>query len=380
MTMLKNIQACKRCLNDSFDQQIEFDDEGICNYCKRYDYEMANFYHVNDNGDKKFKKIVSEIKKKSSKKYDCIIGLSGGVDSTYLAYLLKQYDINALAVHVDAGWNTELSVANIQKIIDYTGFDLETIVIEWDELRRLQLACLKAEIMNQDIPQDHAFFASLYNTAIKEGIKYVFTGSNMQTEGMVGYYGHNAMDSRYLRDVFKKYGYGRLKRYPSVSFLKLYFLIPFVYKIKVIKPFNFLGYDKEEENKVLINEVGYKPYKYKHGESVWTRFFQDYMLVEKFNFDKRKTHLSSQLLQNKITRDDAIDILSKPAYDKTTFDYDCDYIARKLEIPLEEFVAYLSYKGFDPKNFTSNDNIYRKLKKIQKIFEKLTNIKLSNYS
>jgi hypothetical protein len=265
MTTNKNIKGCKRCLNDSYDQKIVFDDYGVCNYCKRYDDEMKNFYHVDKNGEKKFLDIVSNIKKNKKNKYDCVLGLSGGVDSTYLAFLLKKYNLNALAVHVDAGWNTELSVTNIQKIIDYTGFDLETVVIEWDEVRRLQIACLKAEIMNQDIPQDHAFFASLYNIAIKEDIKYVLTGSNMQTEGMIGYYGHNAMDSRYIKDVFKKYGSGRLKKYPTINFFKLYLLIPFIYKIKVIKPFNYIGYNKDEATQTLINEVDYKPYKYKHG-------------------------------------------------------------------------------------------------------------------
>ena len=218
--MNKNIKSCKRCLNDSYDQQIVFDEDGICNYCKRYDEEMKNFYHAYNNGETKFQNIILDIKKNTKKKYDCIIGLSGGVDSTYLAYLLKKYDIKVLAVHIDAGWNTELSVSNIQKIIDYTGFDLETVVIEWDEIKRLQVAFLKAEIMNQDIPQDHAFFASLYNTAIKEEIKYVFTGSNMQTEGMVGYYGHNAMDSRYLKDVFKKFGTGKLQKYQIINLYK----------------------------------------------------------------------------------------------------------------------------------------------------------------
>jgi len=378
--MNKNIKSCKRCLNDSYDQQIVFDEDGICNYCKRYDEEMKNFYHAYNNGETKFQNIILDIKKNTKKKYDCIIGLSGGVDSTYLAYLLKKYDIKVLAVHVDAGWNTELSVSNIQKIIDYTGFDLETVVIEWDEIKRLQVAFLKAEIMNQDIPQDHAFFASLYNTAIKEEIKYVFTGSNMQTEGMVGYYGHNAMDSRYLKDVFKKFGTGKLQKYPIINFFKLYFLIPFIYKIRVIKPFNYLGYDKEKATQILIDKVGYKPYKYKHGESVWTRFFQDYMLVNKFDFDKRKTHLSAQMLINLISKDEAREILRTPAYNMEHFQHDSDYIARKLEITPNEFKSYLKHKGLDSNFFLSNNNIYKVLKKLQSIIERITKKKISNYS
>jgi len=378
--MNKNIKSCKRCLNDSYDQQIVFDEDGICNYCKRYDEEMKNFYHAYNNGETKFQNIILDIKKNTKKKYDCIIGLSGGVDSTYLAYLLKKYDIKVLAVHIDAGWNTELSVSNIQKIIDYTGFDLETVVIEWDEIKRLQVAFLKAEIMNQDIPQDHAFFASLYNTAIKEEIKYVFTGSNMQTEGMVGYYGHNAMDSRYLKDVFKKFGTGKLQKYPIINFFKLYFLIPFIYKIRVIKPFNYLGYDKEKATQILIDKVGYKPYKYKHGESVWTRFFQDYMLVNKFDFDKRKTHLSAQMLINLISKDEAREILRTPAYNMEHFQHDSDYIARKLEITPNEFKSYLKHKGLDPNFFLSNNNIYKVLKKLQSIIERITKKKISNYS
>lgn len=379
MTIHKNIKKCSRCLSDSYDQFILFDNNGVCNYCKKYDIEMKSSYHVNNNGEEKFNKIISRIKNNKTKKYDCIIGLSGGVDSTYLAYILKEYDINALAVHVDAGWNTELSVSNIQKIIDYTGFDLETIVIEWDEIRRLQIACLKAEIMNQDIPQDHIFFTSLYDVAIKEGIKHILTGSNLQTEGMTGYFGHNNMDSRYLRDVFRTFGTGRLQSYKTTSFFKLYFLIPFIYKIKTIKPFNYLDYDKEMATKVLKNNVGYKPYKYKHGESVWTRFFQDYLLVNKFNYDKRKTHLSSLLLQNKISRSSAQSILSEPGYDISNYNYDVDYIARKLEIPIKEFESYLGFKGKDPKHFKNNNYLYRILKKIKDMIEQIFATKLSNY-
>jgi len=382
MTTNKNKQTCSRCLSDSDDQFIKFDEAGICNYCYKYDLEMENSYHVNNNGTKKFKNIIKNIKNiKNNKKqkYDCIIGLSGGVDSTYLAYLLKEYDINALAVHVDAGWNTELSVFNIQKTIDYTGFDLETVVIEWDEIRRLQIAFLKSEVMNQDIPQDHIFFTSLYNIAIKENIKYILTGSNLQTEGMTGYFGHNNMDSRYLKDIFKKYGTGRLISYKTTSFFRLYFLIPFIFKIKTIKPFNYLSYDKDKATKILQNDIGYKPYKYKHGESVWTRFFQDYLLVNKFNFDKRKTHLSSLVLQKKLEKAEAIKILGKPAYDMRNFQYDSSYIARKLEIPVEEFHSYLEYQGKDNKSFKNNTKIYNFLSKIKHLVEKVFSLKISNY-
>ena len=375
-----DFQRCNSCINDTYDQGISFDTLGVCNYCKQYAEDRENLLFQDKDGVSRFKKIVEEIKDNTNKHYDCVIGLSGGVDSTFLAYKLKEYDLRVLAVHVDGGWNTELSVSNIEKILEYTKFDLETVVIEWGEMRDLQLSYLRAGIMNQDIPQDHAFFAGLYNTAIKLGIKYVFTGSNLQTEGLMGYFGHNAMDKTYLEDVFSKNSNGRLKKYPRVSFFQYYFLIPFWYKVKVIKPFNYLGYNKDKATDILVEEVSYQKYKHKHGESVWTRFFQDYYLPKKFNFDKRKTHLSSQVFNGDITREEALKAVEISNYDLSDLEFDCDYIARKLEVDIEEFKSFLDPADSDPKIFKTQTRKYLLLKKVQRILQKALGKKLSNYS
>ena len=380
MTIHKEIIVCKRCLSDSNDQRITFDDDGICNFCERYDIDKENFYFVDKNGKEKFSEIVNKIKKNANGPYDCIMGLSGGVDSTYLAYLLKEFDLNVLAVHVDAGWNTEIAVGNIQKIIKYTGYDLETIVLEWGDIRSLQVACLRAQIMNQDIVQDHAFFSALYKLAKDLKIGYVMTGSNMQTEGVWGYYGHSAMDSKYLKNVFKKFGKGKVKNYPFTNFLNYYFFYPYFHKIKPLKPFNYLGYNKTEAQLALIEKVGYTPYKYKHGESVWTRFFQDYYLIKKFNYDKRKIHLSSQLFNGDMSRSEALNVLKEDPYDYALFDYDVSYISRKLELSVEEFLSLLNPLEKDPPDFKSNERLYKFIKFLQKVVEKALPVKLSNYS
>ncbi len=380
MTTNNELETCKNCLNDSLDQGFRLNEDGICNYCERYQIDKDSFFFVDRGGDKKFKKIVENIKEQNNSNYDCIIGLSGGVDSSYLAYKLKEYDLRVLAIHVDAGWNTETAVGNIQKVIEYTNFDLETLVLEWDEVRRLQLALLKGEVMNQDIAQDHAFFAALYKYAIKSKTKFVFTGSNMQTEGVWGYYGRSAMDKTYLKDVFKKYGAGTLPTYPTLGFFSYYFLIPYIYKINVVKPFNYLGYDKEYATNILRDKIGYKVYKYKHGESIWTRFFQDYILPTKFNYDKRKIHLSAQLFNGDISRADAIKVLNEEPYDQKYYDYDCDYISRKLEISKDEFQSYLKPIEKDPDTFKTNESIYKSLKFAQKLIEKILGFKISNYS
>lgn len=380
MNTSNSYKVCQRCLSDSKDFKIVFNQNGICNYCEDYFIEKEKSYYVDRGGDKIFLEIVNEIKSHSKGKYDCILGLSGGVDSSYLAYKLKEYDLNILAVHVDAGWNTEISVSNIKKVLDYTKFDLETIVLEWDEIRRLQLACLEAGIMNQDIVQDHAFFSSLYRFAKDQNISYVFNGSNIQTEGVKGYFGHNNMDDTYLKDIFRKHGKNKIQHYPYMGFFEYYFLIPFIHKVKIIKPFHYLEYNKMEAERILNKEIGYTSYKYKHGESVWTRFFQDMYLPKKFNYDKRKAHLSSQIFSNQLTREDAIKQLAEDAYDMDLFEYDVSYISRKLEIDREKFLSLLDPSDFDPNHFKTNDFIYSTMKKIQIFLQKILNLNISNYS
>ena len=314
----KNYQICSRCIMDTTDPDISFDENGVCNHCKEFDEVTSKGWFPNEEGAEKLKIIYEKIKRENAQKdYDCILGLSGGVDSSYLALKLFEAGIRPLVVHVDGGWNSELAVQNIENIVNYCGWHLHTIVIDWEEMKDLQLSYLKSGIANQDVPQDHAFFASLYHFATKYGVNYVISGGNLATESIFPKAWHwSAMDANNLRAIHKKFGTKKLKTYKTIGFYELYFYYPFIKKMKTIRPLNFMPYIKREALQELKEKIGYKEYARKHGESVFTKFFQNYWLPMKFGYDKRKPHLSSLIVANQMTREEALKELAKPLYDE----------------------------------------------------------------
>lgn len=359
---------------DTSDPDITFDEKGICNHCNDFEHRLKPHWMPNELGKKKLDELVAKIKEDTkNERYNCIIGLSGGVDSSYLAYVAKKkLGLNPLAVHVDAGWNSDEAVSNIENLTKRLEIDLHTIVINWEEMKGLQLAFFKANVPNQDIPQDHAFFAGLYNYATKFNIKYVLNGSNLATESILPTsWGYNAMDSKHILDINQRFGSEPLRTFPLVSFFKYYIYYPHIKKMTVIKPLNYMHYNKDEAIKFMQDELGWKYYGGKHYESRFTKFFQSYYLPVKFGFDKRRAHLSSLIVSGQMSRDEALKELEKLSYNPNTIENDMTFVAKKLGISLEDFKDIISRPNKAHSDYGSNDSLVKVSKKIKSALSKL---------
>lgn len=352
-------QMCTRCVMDTSDPTITFDAEGVCNYCRYYDQVVVpSRWFPNAEGRRKLEAIVAEMKAAGKgKEYDCILGLSGGVDSAYLAYIAKEeLGLRPLAVHVDAGWNSELAVKNIENIVKTLGIDLHTYVVNWEEVRDLQLAYLKASIANQDVVQDHAFFAKLYQEATQKGIRFVLSGGNYATESILpSSWGYNAMDAKQIRAIHKQFGTGKLKDYPTIGFLEYYLVNPYLRKMRVVRPLDYWPYNKAEALKLLEEKLGFRYYGGKHYESRFTKFFQGYYLPRKFGYDKRRAHLSSLIVSGQTTREAALAELEQPAYPPAELAEDLAFVSKKLGISEEELERLIQQPN---KSFEDYPNSY----------------------
>lgn len=338
-------QMCVRCIMDTSDPEITFDEEGVCSHCHTFDDSLGKTWLPNGEGRKILDGMIAEIKKAGQgKEYDCALGLSGGVDSSYLAYLaVKDFGLRPLAVHVDGGWNSPEAVRNIENIVKALDIDLFTYVIDWEEMRDLQAAFLKAGVANQDTPQDHAFFAKLFEFAVKNDIKYVLSGHNIATESVLPTaWGYNPRDDRQIKGIHKRFGSGKLKTFPIASIFKYFIYFPHIKGMKVLNPLNYVPYDKAKAMDVLKGELGWRYYGGKHFESRFTKFFQAYWLPEKFGFDKRRAHLSSLILSGQISREEALTEIEKPAYPPEQFEEDKEFIRKKLGFGAEEFEALMT--------------------------------------
>lgn len=368
-------QMCSKTVMDTSDPDIYFDNDGVCNHVKKYEYWDQNNRIKGQQAELYLEGIVDELRKAGrGKDYDCIMGLSGGVDSSYMSYFVtKVLGLRALVVHVDTGWNSELAVMNIQNIVQKLNLDLHTLVIDWEEMRDLQLAYFKSGIANIDVPQDHCFVASLYQEAKKYGIKYIMNGGNMATESILpSSWGYNANDSWNLMDIYANYGTRRLVNYPRVSFWELNFLLPYVQAMKIIRPLEFIEYNKSHVKNFLINELGWRDYGGKHYESVFTKFFQAYYLPTRFGYDKRKAHLSSLIVSGQLTRNEAIDQLKLPLYDPHELEQDIVYFTKKLGITIDEFEVLLK---IPINNYTNFKNQVEAGKKFSNLISRLARIK-----
>ena len=337
----ENYQICKKCIMDTSDKEIIFDDSGICNHCKRAE-QLQNSFPINltnKEREKELKKIVRTIKISGrNKKYDCIIGVSGGVDSTYLAYIIKELGLRPLAVHLDNGWNSELSVHNIEKCLKTLDIDLETIVLDWEEFKDLQLSFLKSSTPDLEIPTDHAITAVLYTIASRYGVKYIIPGSNFNTESVLPRtwsHGHN--DWRYIKSLQQKFGKRKLKTFPHLSLLDYIYHLT-IERIRMVKILDYVDYNKKDAVETLKKKLKWVPYGNKHYESIYTRFIQGYILPKKFNYDKRRAHLSSLILSGQMTRQEALKEINKSPYpSKKMENEDKEYVMQKLNITEKEF-------------------------------------------
>lgn len=317
---------------DTTDPDIVFDENGICNHCKLY--EKNRHYLLSQ---KELDLEVEKIKESGKgKKYDCIIGLSGGVDSSMVAYLVVKSGLRPLAIHLDNGWDSELSVANIERIVRKLGIDFETHVINWEEFKDLQLSFLKASVANCEAPTDHAIISYLYRTAAKHDVKYIIHGGNLSSEAiMPRAWGYDAKDLRQIKGIHRKFGKVPLKTYPTLSIWRMaYYAL--VKKIHYFPILNYVNYDKEKSKEFLIKELGWQNYGGKHEESLYTKFFQGYILPKKFGFDKRRAHFSTLINAGQVSRDEALKQMEISPYGNNITS-EREYVVKKLGITSDEF-------------------------------------------
>lgn len=369
---MKNHITCSNCVMDTSDSQIVFDENGVCDHCLGFKRDVLPNWHPDEKGAAMFKELVERIKVSGKgKPFDCIMGMSGGLDSSYLLHLaVSEFGLRPLVFHVDGGWNTDLAVNNIQVLIDKLGLDLYTEVINWEEMRDFQLAFFKSGVPHLDIPQDHAFVATLYHFANKHGIKYIMNGGNYSTECVRNplewmYYG---TDMAQLKDIHNKFGTVPLRTYPfsSILFHKIY--LRYIRGVQVVKPLNLLPYTKEIASRVLSETYGWRPYPQKHFESRFTRFYEGYWLPTRFGYDTRRVQYSSLILTGQMTREDALERLKKPAYDPATIDEDFEYIATKLRISVDELRSYHQMPLKTYRDYKNNETMFEIGAKMLRMF------------
>jgi N-acetyl sugar amidotransferase len=336
---------------DTSDTRITFDANGVCDHATDFYSNVLPSWHPDEKGAKQLEVVIEKIKKDGRRRdFDCILGLSGGVDSSYMLHVaVKEFGLRPLVFHVDGGWNSELAVHNIHVLVDKLGLDLFTEVINWEEMRDFQLAWFKAGVPHLDIPQDHAFIATLYRFADRHNIKYILNGGNISTECVRNpmeffYYG---TDMIHIRDVMRRFGVVKMKTYPFSSILRHKVYLPYIRRIKVVRPLNYHPYVKADAIQLLQREYGWKPYPQKHFESRFTKFYESYWLPERFGFDPRRVQFSSLILTGQMTRDEALKRLEKPAYDPATTGQDFEYVATKLGINTDDLNHYFTM----PKKF-----------------------------
>lgn len=353
-------KICSNCIMDTSDPEIRFDEHGVCNYCRDFERIKARFWFPNAEGAQRLAVMVTEIKRVgTAKEYDCILGLSGGVDSSYLLIKAVELGLRPLVVHVDAGWNSELAVNNIENLVKRLGLDLHTYVVDWLEMRELQIAYLKSGVANQDVPQDHAFFAQLLKVAAQYKIRYVLIGTNYASESILPKaWGYNAMDARNLQAIHRVHGSLRLKTYPLVSYLDWSVYYPYVARIRYIKPLNFIPYEKLTAKKLLEEQYGWRDYGGKHYESRFTKFFQGYYLVNRYGYDKRRAHLASLIVSGQMTREAALAEMEKEPYPMAEFAEDRLFICKKLSITEQDLEKYLSAPLRLATDYPSNARIF----------------------
>lgn len=373
-------QVCTFCVMDTSDPDIRFDEAGRCNHCRDFDGLRGTVWAPNDEGARRLSTIIEKVKAQGRRsEFDSILGLSGGIDSSYVALKAHEWGLRPLVVHVDAGWNSELAVQNIERIVKHCGYELHTHVVNWEDMRELQLSYLRAAVANQDVPQDHAFFAGLYHFATDAKVRYVLTGYNVATEGIFpSSWQGAAMDAKNLKAIQRTYGTQPLSDYPLISFSQYYFWYPIVKRMTPLQPLNLMPYSKEHAVAEL-EQIGWRAYPRKHGESIFTKFFQNHYLPTKFGYDKRRPHLSSLIASGSIGRERALELLDEPLYDDDELRRDRQYLCRKLRVSEAEFENLMNRPIHHYTDFDNWDKQYARMKAAQTRVSRLTGRQLSAY-
>jgi N-acetyl sugar amidotransferase len=355
-------QICSRCVMDTTDSKIVFDEQGVCDHCLTFRDKIRPNWHTDERGRREIERIADDIRREGKgKDFDCIIGMSGGIDSSYLTYLAKeQLGLRPLVFHVDAGWNSQEAVNNIERIVEHLGLDLFTDVIDWEEMKDLQLSFFKAGVSHIDTPQDHAFFATMYKFAEQYKVRHILTGANYSTECVRNpvewmYY---QSDSVQLLDIHRRYGTRPLEKFPVTSILRHKIYLKYIKRIGVVTPLNYLPYVKSEAMSLLRDRFGWQPYPQKHFESRFTRFYEGYWLPQKFGFDVRRVQYSSLILTDQMTREEALEKLRSPALDAATVAQETEFVAAKLGISVDELMGYFRAPNRSYRDYRSQDSVY----------------------
>ncbi|AOS81342.1 MULTISPECIES: N-acetyl sugar amidotransferase [Hydrogenophaga] len=336
-----NCTVCSRCVMDTSDPHIQFDANGVCEYCRNFDETIKPNWDTSAGGAQALTQLADRIKADGQgKDFDCIIGLSGGLDSSYAAYVAKEkMGLRPLLFHVDAGWNTDQAVGNIEKLVDGLGLELFTEVINWEEMKDLQAAFLRSGIPDQDLPQDAAFFSGLYKFARQYKVKHIITGSNFSTECCrepEEWGGYLGIDTRLFKDIHRQFGKRPLDTFPLTDILvyKLYYQK--ILGMTVHHPLNMVPYVKKDAEDELNRRFGWQRFQHKHHESRFTRFYEDYWLPRRFGFHKRRAHFSSLIMTGQMTREAALERLAKPEMDEHFLKQEFEYVAHKLDMTVDE--------------------------------------------
>ena len=350
-------RICTSCVMDTSDPNIMFDDAGVCEYCRNFREHILPTWSNDDSRLPELMRLAETVKSESRKhgrEFDCIIGLSGGLDSSYAAYVaVRVMGLKPLLYHVDAGWNTDQAVGNIERLVEGLGLDLYTDVINWKEMADLQVAFLKSQIADQDLPQDGAFFSSLYKYARANKIKYVITGANHSTECCrepEEWGGYPGIDKTLFHDIHSKFGKVKLKTFPLVDIIQYKIIDKYLYGMTVLKPLNYIRYIKSEVEALLEAEFGWQKFQHKHHESRFTRFYEDYWMPRKFGFEKRRAHFSSLIMTGQLDRSVALQRLGAPVMSEQFLAKEFEYVASKLDLRPEQLREI-----FDGRNRTFRD-------------------------
>jgi N-acetyl sugar amidotransferase len=377
---MNNYKQCTRCILDTNDDPyITFDKDGVCNHCLKYDKQAKEHIFQPEVAKKKLDAMVAKIKAQGvGKEYDTILGVSGGVDSTYLAYLAKQQGLRVLLFHFDNGWNSELAVQNIENLSKKLDYDLTTYVVDWNEFREVQLSYIRASVVDIEAITDHSAIFATKQLARKLKIHNVLIGTNIVTESILPpYWIFSKMDWKNLRDIYRIHGEGKLKTLPVSSRGKDFFY-KYFYKINLFSWLNYVSYIKKDVKELIIKEFEWRDYGGKHYESIWTRFYQGYILPQKFNIDKRKAHVSNLICSGQLTRQEALEEMKTPIYDPVQLKIDKEFVLKKLNLTADEFDKYMNEKRREHtefKHIKPLDKKYPFLKPVKKIFRFLFPIK-----
>lgn len=355
---------------DTSDPEIKFDENGRCDFCDNYYNSILPSWHPDEIGERKLKAIAKKIKRDGKgKECDCIIGMSGGADSSYLTYIVKEkLGLRPLILMVDTGWNLNVANENVYKLVKELNLDLETIIVDWEEMKDLQVAFFRSQVPYQDTPQDHAIFAGLYNYAAKNGIKYILTGANYSTEGVKPPQEWTYLnDIRLIKDIHKKYGERPLRSFPLCGMFRYKIFYRYFKGIRVIHPLNMVHYKKENAIKELEQRFGWEQYANKHYENIFTRFYEGYWLPRKFGYDKRKCYFSNLILTGQMTREEAIEKLAQQPYDEKLAMQDLEYIAEKIDMSKEEFLELMQGKNKTFRDYKNSEKLLKSAIRMAKL-------------